>query len=110
MNATLTIGYPAAVEFEALGAWVKELNLAAKAALIMVGGPLLGLAFVIALPIGGLAVMAWMATKALAAHWPVAKRVVLFVIAPVVGLAYAIALPFVGLGALAYVGMRAARN
>ena len=117
MNATYTIEYPAAVELERVGAWAREvvgeLGTAAKAGLILVGGPLLGLAFVIVLPTVGLAVMAWMAAKAMARHAgtiaAVAKRVALFALAPVVGLAYVLAFPFVGLGALAYYGVKAAR-
>jgi hypothetical protein len=118
MNATYTIGYPAAVELERVGAWAREvgneLGTAAKAGLILVGGPLLGLAFVIALPIGGLTMIAWMAAKLMARKAPavakVAKRVALFAVGPIVGLAYVIAFPFVGLGALAYYGVRAVRN
>jgi hypothetical protein len=115
MNATYTIGYGyPAVELERLAAWTRELGTAAKAALLLVGGPLLGLAFVIALPIGGLAVIAWMAAKVMAAHAGavagVVKRIALFVIAPIVGLVYVMGFPFVGLGVLAYYGVRALRN
>lgn len=117
MNATYTIEYPAAVELERVGAWAREVGgefgTAAKAGLILVAGPLLGLAFVIALPTVGLAVIAWMAAKVLVRHAAtiaaVVKRIALFALAPVVGLAYVLAFPFVGIGALAYYGVKAAR-
>ena len=117
MTATCTIRYPGYAEvavLETIAAWTKELPLAGKTALMLVAGPLLGLAFVIALPVAGLVVAAWMAVKAAARHWagaaPIVKRLALFAAAPFVGLAYLIAFPFVGLGALVYYGVRAARK
>jgi hypothetical protein len=81
---------------------------------MLAGGPLLGLAFVIALPVAGLTLAAWMAVKALARRWAgaaaVLKRIALFAAAPFVGLAYLIAFPFVGIGALAYWAIRAGRK
>jgi hypothetical protein len=117
MTATYTTrytGYLATAELERLAAWTKELPLAAKTALMLVAGPLLGLAFVIALPVAGLALAAWMAIKAAARKCagaaPIVKRIALFAAAPFVGLAYLIAFPFVGLGALTWYGIRAARK
>ena len=117
MTATYTTcysGYFGTIEVERLTAWTRELPLAAKTGLMLAGGPLLGLAFVIALPLAGLVLAAWLAAKALAGRWTgvarVAKRIALFAAAPFIGLAYLIAFPFVGLGALAYYGIRAARR
>ena len=116
MNATYTIRYgnPGAVELESLAEHGKEIGHAAKFGLMLVGAPLLGLAFVIVLPFAGLGFIGWTAIKALmrkcAAAAPVVKRIALFVAAPFFGLAYVIAFPFVGLGVLAYYGVRAARN
>jgi hypothetical protein len=117
MNATYTVrytGYAATAELEKVTAWMKELPRAAKAALMLVAGPLVGLAFVIVLPFAGLVLAAWMAVKTAARRWTgaalIVKRVALFAAAPFVGLAYLIAFPFVGIGALAYYGIRAARK
>lgn len=116
MNATYTIryAYPGAAAYRAVTAWTKELTPAAANALMLVAGPVLGLAFVIALPIVGLAAVAWLAAKALVSRRAtiaaVAKRVGLFAIAPFVGLVYFVAFPFVAMGMLVYHGVRAARS
>lgn len=117
MNATYTTryaGYRDTAGLAKAAGWAKDLPVAAKAGLMLVAGPVLGLVFVIALPVAGLALAAWMAVKAVARRHEgiamVAKRVALFAAAPFVGLAYLIAFPFVGIGALAYYGIRAARN
>ena len=117
MTATLTTRYTeyvATAELERIAEWAKELPLAARTGLMLVGGPVLGLAFVIALPFAGLGLAAWMAAKALARKCagvaPIVKRIALFAASPFIGLAYLIAFPFVGLGALAYYGVRAARK
>lgn len=117
MTATYTTcysGYLGTIEVEKLTAWTKELPLAARTGLMLAGGPLLGLAFVIALPFAGLLLAAWLAARALARSRTgvarIAKRIALFIAAPFVGLAYLIAFPFVGLGALAYYAIRAARR
>ena len=47
----------------------KELSLATKTALMFVGGPLIGLAFVIALPVMCFALAAYYSTKLIAARW-----------------------------------------
>jgi len=85
-----------------------------KSAALFVAAPFIGLAFAVALPFVGLGLLAWIAGRALAAHWPraarFAKNLTLFVSAPFVGLAYALAFPFVGIALLALTGVRAARN
>ena len=92
----------------------KALAPATKTALMLVAGPVLGLAFVIALPLVGLALVAYYAAKALATHRvEIARRVknvALFLAAPVIGLAYMLAFPFVGIGTLVYIGVKAVRH
>jgi hypothetical protein len=89
-------------------------NKAAETVVMLAAAPLIGLAFVVALPFAGLAALVWLAAKALMANrkalWKRARNVVLFFAAPFIGLAYAVALPFVGFGALVWVGVRAARE
>lgn len=116
MNATYTIRYEdtAAAALEVMIARVRELTAAAKPALMLVAAPLLGLAFVVGLPVAGLALAAWMLTKAVARKRAdvaaIVKRLALFFIAPFVALVYIIAFPFAATGMLAYWGIRAARN
>ena len=92
----------------------EHLTAATKAVLMLAGAPLIGLAFVIALPILSVLLTAYYSTKLIAARWAEiarhAKNVVLFFASPFVGLAYIIALPFVGLGAVCYYAMKAARK
>lgn len=84
---------------------------ATNAALLAVA-PLVGLAYVLALPVIGLGMLAWTALRAVAMRaGPVARfvgNVALFLAAPFVGLAYALAFPFVGIGMLAWKGACAA--
>jgi hypothetical protein len=92
----------------------EHLTLATKTVLMLVVGPLLGLAFVIALPIVSVLLTAYYGGWLLATRWAAgarfAKNVALFFAAPFVGLAYILAMPFVGLGAVVYFGVKAARK
>ncbi len=115
MNATYTIRQEtAAVELESFKARARELTGATKVTLMLAAAPLLGLAFILALPIVGLAVVVWMSVKALIRHRAVVaghvKRIVLFVAAPFIALFYIAAFPFFALGMLVYTGIRAARS
>ena len=82
--------------------------------MMLAGAPLIGLVFVIAVPVICAALTAYYGAKLLAARWTgVArhiKNIALFLAAPFVGLAYIIAFPVVGLGALVYLGAKAARR
>lgn len=119
-TATLTMNAPeltlAALEAaaEKFNTATEHLTLATKTVIMLVAGPLLGLAFVIALPIASVTLTAYYVGKLIAAHWTgVArhvKNVALFFAAPFIGLAYIIALPFVGFGTLAYLAVKAARK
>ena len=92
----------------------EHLTAATRTVLMLAGAPLLGLAFVLALPIISVALTAYYGTKLLAARWTrvarYVKNVALFFAAPFVGLAYIVALPFVGAGALCYCAVKAARK
>ena len=73
----------------------------------------MGLAYIVAFPFVGLAMLVWAGLEALAKHSApkkiavFLKNVVLFFAAPFVGLVYAVAFPFIGLGMLAWMGIRA---
>ena len=92
----------------------EHLTLATKTVLMLVGGPLIGLAFVFALPIVSVLLTAYYGGWLLAVRWAAgarfAKNVALFLVAPFIGLAYAVAFPFVGLALLARYGFRAVVN
>ena len=92
----------------------ETLPAATKAVLMVAGAPLLGLAFVLALPIISVALTVYYGTKLIAARWAgiarYVKNVALFLVSPFVGLAYIIALPFVGFGTMVYFAVKAARK
>jgi hypothetical protein len=92
----------------------EHLTLATKTVLMLAGAPLIGLAFVLALPILSVMLTAYYSERLIAARWAAISKhmlnVALFFAAPFVGLAYIIALPFVGFGALCYYGVKAARK
>jgi hypothetical protein len=116
------VAEPAAVmtRFAGYGAAANENPAATEAAppvirtgnrALLVAAPVAGLAYVLAFPVIGLALMAWMAIRLMAKRLtPVARfarNVALFLAAPFIGLAYALAFPFVGIGMLAWKGTRA---
>jgi hypothetical protein len=92
----------------------EHLTLATKTVLMLASAPLIGLAFVIALPIVSVLLTAYYGTKLIAVRWAGiakhVKNVALFFAAPFVGLAYIVALPFVGVGTLVYFAVKAARK
>jgi hypothetical protein len=77
---------------------------AAKGIALFLAAPFIALAYMLALPIVGLAALVWVAAKALAARVPVVKTIALAIAAPFIGLAFILAAPVVGLGVLARVG------
>ncbi len=99
---------------EKFNAATEHLTAATRTVLMLAGAPLLGLAFVLALPIISVALTAYYGAKLMAARWTrvarYVKNVALFFAAPFVGLAYIVALPFVGVGALCYYAVKAARK
>jgi hypothetical protein len=115
MNAAYTMTrHPAAVELEAFEAQAHKVVAATKTTLMLAAAPLLGLAFVIAAPIAGLAAIAWMLMKAIvrnrAAIAERVKRIALFFAAPFAALFYITLFPFVAFGMLVYHAIRAARS
>ena len=85
-----------------------------KNILLFFAAPFFGLAYIIALPLVGLAVVAVLLARLAAARFPVIKHaalvlrnVALTVAAPLVGLLYVVFFPFIGLAALAWLGTRA---
>src|SRR5450759_721516 len=70
----------------------EHLTLATKTVLMLAGAPLLGLAFVLALPILSVTLTAYYGTILIAARWAgiakYVKNVALFFASPFVGLAY----------------------
>ena len=104
-------GYEMAANETLVAAPATTNNRRARNIAMLAAAPLIGLAYVVAFPILGLAMLAWMAMRPLAKRWkPIArfvKNVVLFLAAPFVGLAYAVAFPFVAIGMLVWRGTRA---
>lgn len=85
-----------------------------KGIALFFAAPFIGLAYMIALPFVGGAMIAWFGAKAAAERYPVvgnagllAKNVGFLAVAPLVGLTSVVLLPFVGLAALAWLGGRA---
>lgn len=80
---------------------------------LFLASPFIGLAYIVAFPLVGLAAVAVLAARVAGKYEAVrmaarfVKRVTLVVAAPFVGLAYVLAFPFVGLAALAWMGGRA---
>jgi len=100
---------PVAAEAPAEGSVLKNV------ALFLVS-PFIGLAYIVAFPFVGLAVMAMLLARVAAKFTAVklvlrtAKATAMVVGAPFIGLAYVVFFPFVALGALVWVGAKAARN
>lgn len=92
----------------------ENLTAATRTVLLAAGAPVLGLVFVLALPLLSVALSAYYASKLIAARRAgiasYVKNVALFFASPFIGLAYLAALPFVGLGSLVYFGVKAVRK
>jgi CheY-like chemotaxis protein len=75
-------------------------------------GPVVALAYIVAAPFVGLALLAWLAVAAVArsAVGRYVRNGAMLVAAPLIGLGYVIALPIIGLGALLWMGVRALRE
>lgn len=107
------IEHAAAEEAAAIPVAEPGVGRAIKNVALFFAAPFIALAYLIVGPIVGLAVLAWMGTKALVGNTAVRKaarsvtNVVLFFAAPFVGLAYIVVMPVVGLAALAGMGIKA---
>jgi uncharacterized membrane protein len=92
----------------------ENMSAATKTVLMVAGAPLIGLAFIFALPILSVLLSAYYGVRLLAArrtgvaHY--VKNVALFFASPFIGLAYILALPVVGLGTLVYLGVKATKK
>ena len=99
---------PAAPAAEAAGAGATLKNIA-----LFFAAPFVGLAYIVAFPIVGLGMLAWMGAKSLMKYEAVrtfahiAKNVGLFIAAPFIGLAYVVIAPVAGLAVLAWMGAKA---
>ncbi len=71
--------------------------------------PFFGLAYIMAFPLVGLGMIAWLAGKKLLAN-KTARPIVLAIAAPFATIALVTVAPVVGLGALAWIGARALRK
>jgi len=82
---------------------------ALEAVAMLVVGPVVALAYIVAAPFVGLAMLVWMGLEAMTRTGigRYVRNVAMMVAAPFVGLAYVIAMPFFGLGALVWMGVRA---
>src|SRR3974390_1711288 len=86
---------------------------ALKNVALFFAAPFIGLAYLIALPFVGGAMLGWVALKAALKYnairnvGMILKHVALLAVAPFIGLASIVVLPFVGLVALGWVGVRA---
>ena len=78
----------------------------AKNVALFFAAPFVGLAYLLAFPVVGFALLLWMVAKAVMNNAK-ARPVALALAAPVIGLAFVTVGPIVGLGALAWFGARA---
>lgn len=79
---------------------------------MMIVAPIVALAYIVAAPFVGLALLAWMGIAAAARSRAgrIVRNLAMMTAAPLIGLAYVIALPFIGLGALLAMGYKALRE
>ena len=100
VTAHLASAAPVAVEEKHMSA--------AKRIGLFFASPFIGLAYVLAMPVVGLAMIAWFGAKALAARVPASvKKAAMIAAAPVIGLAFIVALPLAGVTALGYYALKA---
>jgi len=111
MSATLTLwtGFPTTSTPRRSGEAARFNGL--KTAGMLIAAPFIGLAFIVGLPLGGLALLAATAARALMRSGrvlPTLKNIAMFFAAPFVGLAYLVVGPLVGIAMLATFAWRAA--
>jgi CheY-like chemotaxis protein len=88
----------------------------AKNIALFLAAPFIGLAYLLAFPLVGLGMLAWMGIKPMM-KYPAMKKIAgglkttgMVVAAPFIGLAFILALPFVGLATLAWMGVKAVKK
>lgn len=79
----------------------------AKNIALFLTSPIIGLAYVVAMPFVAAAMLAYLAGKAVFNKFPMVKHATMMVAAPFIGLAFVLVAPIVGLGALGYMGTKA---
>jgi CheY-like chemotaxis protein len=98
---------PAVIE-EMQAVVVQERGRLANIALFL-AAPFIGLVYALMLPAVGMAMIAGMAAKAIAAKHPGFAKGASMAAAPFIGLAYAVALPFIGMGMLLWTAAQAVK-
>ncbi len=73
---------------------------------LFLAAPFVGLAYLLAFPVIGAGMVAWMGIKTLQKH-ETARQIVHFIAAPLIGLGYVLLAPFIGLAMLARAGINA---
>jgi len=76
---------------------------------LFLAAPFIGLAYALMLPAVGMAMIAGMAAKAIAAKYPGFTKGAKIAATPFVGLAYAVALPLIGMGMLLWTAAQAVK-
>jgi len=79
----------------------------AKNIALFLASPIIGLAYVVAMPFVAAAMLAYLAGKAMFSKFPMVKHAAMMLAAPCIGLAFVLVAPLVGLGALGYMGTKA---
>lgn len=79
----------------------------AKNVALFLASPIIGLAYVVAMPFVAAAMLAYIAGKAFFNKFPMARHAAMMVAAPCIGLAFVLVAPIVGMGALGYMGTKA---
>ncbi len=80
---------------------------AAKNIALFLASPIIGLAYIAAMPFVALGMLGYFGAKALFNKVPAAKHVAMIAASPVIGLAFVVAAPFIGVGVLGYFGTKA---
>lgn len=107
--AAPAVPQPAAAESESAPGGIGH---AIKNIALFFAAPFVGLAYILAFPLVGLGMLAWMGSKSLMQRRAPRKAAIflknvgMFVAAPFIGLAYIIAFPFVGFAMLAWIGIK----
>lgn len=81
-----------------------------RTTVLFAAAPFIGLVFILALPVAGLAALTWFAARALARQTRLLtaiRNVALFAAAPFVALVYVLAMPAIGAATLAWIGGKA---
>jgi hypothetical protein len=94
-------------EENAAGVESKSAVSTAKNIALFLASPIIGLAYIVAMPFVAAGMLAYLAGKAVFNKYPTVKHAAMMVAAPFIGLAFVLVAPIVGLGALGYMGSKA---